>query len=476
MAVEYRKNRKKWGFRVYRAGHNYKRYAWDTKTEAREAEREFLVELKNRPPIPKNTLCQVVSAYLIESARKGRSQWRLDALRWSFNRFILPFFGENTVAKSINHKDVTEFILQQKQRRVSNKTIWNYVTDLRAMFNWALKEELVRENPVNRADLDPIRNRKTRKPPLNLEAVELAASVLEGYDRVYFDFMRYTGLRMDEANRVTWDDVDLVNGWIHVPGTKTEASDDYIPLAPILIDELAEHRRRNPNPQHVFFGRSSQTKGKKIYSRRRLFEKITRLTTACGDCGLVGKIVTRKVCSQCDAELHRNTCGRCKGNAIRKSLCGHCGSDNVRKSIRLRPKDMRDIFATVVTEHVTKPDTIRRLLRHTNLTTTTRYLRGVKNRMTEAVKFLGADILSARNSALETGERGGLLANSRPERGSLEASLGGGLDAENMRKTTQNDISGFPAKVAITQQKTWGKGGGGGGTRTLDNADMSRVL
>jgi len=149
MAVEYRKDRKKWGFRVYRAGHTYKRYAWDTKTEAREAERELLVELKNRPLIPKNTLCQVVSAYLIESARKGRSQWRLDSLRWNFNKFILPIFGENTVAKSIKHKDVTEFILQQKQRRVSNKTIWNYVTDLRAMFNWALKEELVRENPVS---------------------------------------------------------------------------------------------------------------------------------------------------------------------------------------------------------------------------------------------------------------------------------------------------------------------------------------
>jgi len=242
MGVDFRKDRGKWGFRVYRAGHTYKRYAWDTKTEAREAEREFLVELKKRPPIPKNTLCQVVSAYLIESARKGRSQWRLDSLRLNFKKWVLPFFGESTIITSIKHKDVTEFILQQKQRGVRNKTTWNYVTDLRAMFNWALKEELLLENPVNRADLDPIRNRRSRKPPLDLEAVELAASVLEGYDRVYFDFMRYTGLRLDESNRVTWDDVDLVNGWLHVPGTKTEASDDYIPLAPILIDELAEHQ------------------------------------------------------------------------------------------------------------------------------------------------------------------------------------------------------------------------------------------
>ena len=304
MAVEYRKDRRKWGYRFCRAGHTYKKYDWDTKTAAREAEREFSVELKKRPPIPKNTLCQVVSAYLIESARKDRSQWRLDGLRWNFNRFALPHFGESRIITTIKTKDVDEFILTQRQRRVrgnriSNKTVWNIVTDLRAMFNWALREGLVRENPVNKADLDLIRNRRSKKPPLNLEGVDLAASVLEGYDRVYFDFMRYTGLRMDEANRVTWEDLDLVNGWLHVPGTKTEASDDYIPIAPILIDELLEHRRQHPNSKHIFFGRSAQTKGEKIYSRRRLFEKITRLTTACGDCNVIGRVVTRKVCSQC---------------------------------------------------------------------------------------------------------------------------------------------------------------------------------
>lgn len=192
MAIEYRKDRKKWGYRVYRAGHTYKKYAWATKTEAREAEREFLVELKNRAPIPKNTFAAVASAYLVESARKGRSQWRLDGLRWNFQKWTLPHFGESTLVTAIRSKDVEEFILKQKQRRVngrpiSNKTNWNLVTDLCSMINYALKEGLVRENPVNKADLDPIRNRKHQKPPLNLEDVERAASTLEGRERVFFD-------------------------------------------------------------------------------------------------------------------------------------------------------------------------------------------------------------------------------------------------------------------------------------------------
>lgn len=113
MSIEYRKERKKWGYRVYRAGHSYKKYGWATKTEARQAEADFLAELKSRPPIPKNGLAQVVSAYLVESARKGRSQWRLDGLRYNFSKWTLPHFGENTLITVIRPKDVEEFILKQ---------------------------------------------------------------------------------------------------------------------------------------------------------------------------------------------------------------------------------------------------------------------------------------------------------------------------------------------------------------------------
>src|SRR4030095_14799776 len=167
-----------------------------------------------------------------------------------------------------------------KDRGVSNKTIWNYVTDIRALFNWALNYSennqpmpLVKFNPVDRADLSKIKNRKPKKTALDLNDIEFAASCLDGYDRTYFDFMRYTGLRMDEANRAHWSDVDLDNGWIEVRGTKTEESADVIPLAPALISELERHRENYPESELIFPGRSNQTRGRQIYSRRRFFEK-----------------------------------------------------------------------------------------------------------------------------------------------------------------------------------------------------------
>jgi integrase len=90
--------------------------------------------------------------------------------------------------------------------------------------------------------------------------------------------MRYTGSRMDEANRARWEDIDLDRGWVQVQGTKTEESAEIIPLAPVLREQLVRHREKYPDVELIFPGRSYQTKDRKIYSRRRFFEKIQRLT------------------------------------------------------------------------------------------------------------------------------------------------------------------------------------------------------
>jgi hypothetical protein len=104
--------------------------------------------------------------------------------------------------------------------------------------------------------------------------------VLQVYDLLYFYFERYTVLRKDETNRARWEDIDWTggssdNGRIAVRGTKTEESAAWIPLAPVLRDELLDFYQNRPSDEFIFPGRSPKTKGKKIYNRRPLFEKIT---------------------------------------------------------------------------------------------------------------------------------------------------------------------------------------------------------
>lgn len=88
-------------------------------------------------------------------------------------------------------------------------------------------------------------------------------------------------------------------------------------------------------------------------------------------------------------------------------------AEGYKGGVKLTAKDLRDVFGTVVMDNVRNADTTRRLMRHTSLQTTTKYMRLVKDRMQNALRFLGKN---------------------------LDADLGGGFGGVSLRKKTQNDI------------------------------------
>jgi integrase len=456
--IEYREDRQRWGYRFSQAGATYKRYVWETREEAKAALIELKKELASRPKepeLPPAALITVVSAYLIESAEKGRSQWRIDGMRWNFDKVIIPFFGAATPVCSITTDQVQKLVIQRK-RQVKPKTVWHDVTNLRACLNWAIdqttpngKPLYLTKNPVDGLDTSIIGNTKPKKAPLNLAMVEqAAAAVLNPGDRAYFDFLRFTGLRKDEANRLRWEDFNFDESYFHCRGTKTDESDAYLPLAPTLAESLRKHKETSAS-EYVFPGRSAQTRGKKIYSRRRMFEKIERLTSRCIDCS-ARRIEKRCHCQDCHrigpvSRIHR--CSKCKSSNVREGIgCLACGSGNIRQGIKLRPKDLRDYFASTV--QTDDPRVLMSLMRHTNLTTTTKYLRAMHERMKEAVSGLGA-------------------------------TLGATQKVQQGQKSAQKDVLQLVAKLlksGLTSENLLGLFGGGGQIRTVDAADMSRVL
>ena len=353
---------KKWGYDVVRGGERHARFSWSRREEAAKALRKLLADLDNKPKIPRNALLTVINQFLIESAQAGRSSHRLIGMRYVFERVIIPYFGAARDFTTIATDDVSQFILDMKAKPIvvhgaiddkgkrkplserprTNSTIWHYVTDLRALYNWACRrspeKRLAELNPVDFANLDPIKRRKHIKPPLDPAVIDDAAEVLPLKDRVYYDFVRYTGSRKDEANRVEWgkhlclDDRD--NALYLVPGTKTEEAAEYLPLHPHIVDELRAWRQVCPSEVYVFPGNSSQTKSKKIYSRSAML-KILR-----------------------------------------------------RHGYHITVKDLRDWFITQVCASTRDPAVVMKLARHKSLQTTTKYIRTVRDRMRDAVNAI----------------------------------------------------------------------------------------
>ncbi len=237
-------------------------------------------------------------------------------------------------------------------------------------------------------------------------------------------------------------------------------ADAYLPLAPTLVDSLEKHKLTSAS-EYVFPGRSAQTRGKRIYSRRRLFEKIERLTSSCHDCGQ-SKIEKRRYCRDCkrvEAISRSHRCTKCRSTNVDEGIgCAVCGSSSFLNGIKLRPKDMRDYFASTV--QTDDPRVLMNLMRHTNLTTTTTYVRAVQERMKQAVSGLGQRSSSALDKI-------------------LGATLGASQNSLQGQKTVQNSALMLLAKLlkdGLSPEDLSGKVGGGGRSRTYDAADMSRVL
>jgi hypothetical protein len=125
-----------------------------------------------------------------------------------------------------------------------------------------------------------------------------------------------------------------------------------------------------------------------------------------------------------------------------------CQKEKFKGGIHLAPKDLRDFFCTEIAAKSDDANVAMRLMRHTSLATTTKYMRTVETRMREAVENLGGD------------SGGDLMAAKGPEMSQL-AKLG---------------IVGATAKELINRGFFKEFFSGGGQTRTVDSADMSRVL
>jgi hypothetical protein len=183
------------------------------------------------------------------------------------------------------------------------------------------------------------------------------------------------------------------------------------------LDSIRNRKARKPALVLGDFERAAS----KIYCRTRFFEKITRLT-----------------CLNAFMQKHPDVSPSLK-------LWKRLKAEGYPGGVRLKPKDLRDYFASEVASQVKDPSVVMKLLRHTNLTTTTKYLRVVEERMHEAVKNLGANF---------RGQSGANSFHKIP-------------DFSNADITQEQEITDDVASEILN---------GGGRSRTYDAADMSRVL
>ena len=162
---------------------------------------------------------------------------------------FMEYFTADFDADSLRSISVEMWLLQIYSTRPTNAHL-KYRT-LKAMFNWAIRNEMVKTNPFLGIKLP----RKRVLHPVFINKEEFYQILnYEPYDymRNIYIIAFYTGLRLGELINLEWKDIDLTKKSLRVANTDTfstkSGKDRVIPLClPVhnLLCEMSEDRKEN---------------------------------------------------------------------------------------------------------------------------------------------------------------------------------------------------------------------------------------
>lgn len=160
---------------------------------------------------------------------------------------------------------------EQELRGNANATRNRYASIVRASFNWGIREEYLKENPLKNVirlkEIRPDRSASFRQEDL--------AKLFSIEDKVFVAYIKliyYTLMRRSEALNLRWNDVDFRKMEIVIRQTKSGTSRT-IPLNKKCLDTLRELQTKitKPDPDSRIFTWSANQITKKFQRLRKGF-------------------------------------------------------------------------------------------------------------------------------------------------------------------------------------------------------------
>jgi integrase len=231
-----------------------------TRARAEEELQNVLADVRRglwRPPAPTSappqpnlvSFHEFASDWFAAREREWRTTTRAD-YRWRLTDHLLPFFADYrladmTVAAVDAYRDH-----KLREGALSAESINKTLTLLGQVLDVAEERDLVPRNPMR---VNPRRRklRVTKPRPIYLDSAVHVAVLLEAAAaidarrtsrtsgrRALVAALVLAGLRASEAAALTWRDVDLAGGRLHVGRSKTDAGVREVDMLPLLRDEL----------------------------------------------------------------------------------------------------------------------------------------------------------------------------------------------------------------------------------------------
>ena len=202
-------------------------------------------EKKKKSPLMSEYFTQV---YLPYKETQSRAKSTLKGINYNF-KFLMESGFDKPIA-DYTAKEIETFLFSMKQTRKA-QIIQGLLNNI---FNKAVTDGVLQSNPCT--TIDKVEHDTDDGKALSFEEQEkffkklFADDSIKLEDKSYFVFVYLTGTRRDEARNIQAKDIDFKKSVIHIPGTKTDGSNRYMPLFP-LAEKVLRCLKIESNPFRI---------------------------------------------------------------------------------------------------------------------------------------------------------------------------------------------------------------------------------
>jgi integrase len=188
----------------------------------------------------------------------------LRSYREALRSKVLPSLGSQRLS-AVTANQIQDLVDRLVAQGLAPSTVRNAILPLRAIYRRALQRNEVAVNPTLKLALPAVRGRRDQIADPEHAAALIAA--LPEADRALWATALYAGLRRGELQALTWNDIDLEDGLIHINHSwdrraglispKSRSGERRIPLTQTLRRHLIAHRLRQGGPDSGYVFRNS---------------------------------------------------------------------------------------------------------------------------------------------------------------------------------------------------------------------------
>lgn len=195
---------------------------------------------------------ELLDAFISAKTIEGRSQKTIELYSYLIMK-LLSF--TNVPADKINVYHIRKYLLEEKNRGISDSTIEGYRTVYSSFFGWLHKEGLIQTNPC--ANIGAIHcEKKVRKPFSDIDIEKIKECCGTDRNRAIFFFLLSTGCRVSEACGLNRDDINFQTLECKVLGKGNKERTVYVSnVAAMMLKRYLLDRK--DNSEALFVGKGS---------------------------------------------------------------------------------------------------------------------------------------------------------------------------------------------------------------------------